>query len=103
MKWSYSDSKNIRLKTLMLRSDLCDYNDVYIVLKEKTSLRGSDNANIVNKKLTIKNNALFRSCILKINNTFIDNAEDQDIAMPKNNLLKYRDNCSMTSGILLQK
>ena len=61
---------------MISRSALCDYSDVYIVMKEKISLRGNNNANIVNKKLTVKNNALCRSCILKINNTFIDNAKD---------------------------
>ena len=43
---------------------------------------------------------LFRSCISKINNTFINNAEDLDIVMPINSLLKYSDNYSMTSGNL---
>ena len=37
---------------------------------------------------------------IKINNTFIDNAEDLDIVMPKYNLLEYSDNYSMTSGNL---
>ena len=31
-------------------------------------------------------NALFISCILKVNNTLIDNAEDLDIVMPMYNL-----------------
>ena len=43
---------------------------------------------------------LFRSCISKINSTFINNAEDLDIVMPINSLLKYSDNYSMTSGNL---
>ena len=34
------------------------------------------------KKLTFNNNAPFRTCISKINNTFVDNAEDLDIVMP---------------------
>ena len=29
----YSVNKNIRFKTVMLRSDLCDYRDAYIVIK----------------------------------------------------------------------
>ena len=53
-----------------------------------------------NKKLTFKNSAPFQSCISKINNTFIDNAEDLDIVMPMYNLLEYSDNYSMTSGSL---
>ena len=41
-----------------------------------------------NKKLMFKNNPPFRSCILKINNTFTGSAEDLDVVMPMNNLLE---------------
>ena len=54
-----------------------------------------------NKKLTFMNNAPFRSCMSKINNTFIDNAEDLDIVMPMYNWLEYSKlNYSLTSGNL---
>ena len=46
-------------------------------------------ADIRNKFLAFKNNAPFASCISKINNVLIDNAEDQDIIMPMYNLLEY--------------
>ena len=82
----------------MLRSDLWDYSDAYIVVNGRLSIRGTNNANRTNKKLTFKNNAPFRSCISKINSTFIDNAEDLDIVMPMYNLLEYSDNYPMTSG-----
>ena len=54
----------------------------------------------INKKLTFKNNTPFKSYISKINNTFIDNAEDLDIVMPFCNLLEYSENYSKTSGNL---
>ena len=38
--------------------------------------------------------------IIKINNTFIDNAEALDIVMPMDNLLEYSDNYCTTSGSL---
>ena len=60
----------------MLRSDLYDYSDAYIVVKRRISVTDNNVANRRNKKLT-----LFKSSISKINNTFIDNAEDLDIAM----------------------
>ena len=41
-----------------------------------------------NKKLTVKNNAPFRSFISKINDTSIVNVEDLDIAMPMYKLLE---------------
>ena len=50
------------------------------------------------KKLAFKNNAPFVSCISKINNTLINNAEDLDILMPMYNLLEYSKNYSKTTG-----
>ena len=83
-------------KTSMLRSDLYDYSDAYIVVKGRIGVRGNNNANIINKTLTFKNNIPFRLCISKVNNTFVDNTEDLSIVMPIYNLLKYSDNYSMT-------
>ena len=71
----YKTSKQIRIKTLMLRSDLCDFSDAYFVVKGKITVTDPNN-DAYNKKLAFKNNAPFVSCISKINNTFIDNAED---------------------------
>ena len=84
----------------MLRSHLCNYSDVYIIVKERISVRGTNDANRINKKLTFKNNSPFRSCILKINNIFVGNAEDLDIVMLIYNLLKYSNSYSTASGIL---
>ena len=71
----------------MLRSNLRDYSDAYIVVKKRIGVRGTNNANTRNKKLTFKNNASFRRCISKISDTFIDNAQDLNIDMPMHNLL----------------
>ena len=84
----------------MLRSDLCDYSDPYIFIKGAITVKGDNDAKKRNKKLIFKNNAPFRSCISKINNIFIDNAEDLDIVMPMYNLLEHSDNYSMKSGSL---
>ena len=83
----YKPNKQIRFKT-MLRSDLCDYSDAYIVVKGTITVTDPDN-DAYDKKLTLKNNAPFVSCISKINNTLIDNAADIDIVMPMYNLLEY--------------
>ena len=86
----------------MLRSDLCDYSDVYIMVKGTIELlaaaaNGNDKAD---KNVAFKNNVPFRSCISKINSALIDNAEDLDIVMPMYNLLECSPNYSMTSGSL---
>ena len=81
----------------MLRSDLYDYNDAYIVVTMKITVEGINSANKRNKSLTFKNNAPFRACLSKIHNTFfIGNEEDLHIVMLMYNLLKYSDNYSIT-------
>ena len=72
----------------MLRSNLCDYSDAFIVVKRKVDLLA----------VTSKN-APFRSCISKINNTLIDNAEDLNIVMPMYKLLEQSQNYSMKSEV----
>ena len=56
----YSVNKNLRFKISMLRSDLCDHSDAYIVVKGTTTVEGTNDANKKNKKFTFKNNAPFR-------------------------------------------
>ena len=58
----------------MLKSDSFDYSDTYIVVKGAITVEEDNNSKMINKKLTLKNNAPFRSSISKIKNTFIDNA-----------------------------
>ena len=95
----YRRSKQIRFKTSMLRSNLGHFSDAYIVVKGTITITDSNDANY-NKKLALKNNAPFTSCISKINNTLIDNAEDLDIVMPMYNLLEYSKNYRKTTGNL---
>ena len=89
---SYNVNKEITFKTSMLRSDLCDFRDAYIVVKGNVTLKGASSANKDNKKFTFKNNAPFINCISKINGTKIDNAEDLDVLMHMYNLLEYSKN-----------
>ena len=72
----------------MLRSQSCDYSDVHVVVKRRIADEDTNDANKGNKKLALKNNALFRSCISNIKHILIDNAEDPDFIMPMHNLLK---------------
>ena len=84
----------------MLRSDLCDYSDAYIVVKGTITLDGAANANKRNKGTAFENNAAFISCISKINNTLTENAEDLDVVIPMYNLLEYSKNYRKTTGDL---
>ena len=84
----YKPSKQIRFKTSVLRSDLCDFSDAYIVVKGTITVTGESNSSRKNRPLAFKNNAPFISCISKVNNTLIDNVEDLDVAMPMYNLIE---------------
>ena len=97
---NYNVNKEIRIKTSMLRSDLCDFSDAYIVVKGDITLEGDNDANKRNKNLAFKNNAPFINCISKINGVKIDNAEDLDVVMPMYNLLEYSKNYRKTTGSL---
>ena len=98
----------IKFKTTMLRSNLCDYADTYILVKGTIPITGEGDDAAArqpderDKGLTFKNCASFTKCISRINNTDIDTAQDIDIVMPMSNLSEYSDNCSKTSGSLWQ-
>ena len=96
----YNPNKQARFKTSMLRSDLCDYSDVYIVVKGNITVEGAQYRDKHSTNLALKNNAPFISCISKINNILIGNTEDLDIVMPMYSLLVYSKNYSRTSGSL---
>ena len=102
----YSPNKQIRFKTAMLRSSLCDFSDAYILVEGNITVNntaGAGNAaNNTNKKVVFKNCAQFTNCISKINNTQVDNAEKIDVVMPIYNLIEYSENYSQTSGSLRQ-
>ena len=59
---NYNPNKEIRIKTSMLRSDLCDFNDAYIVVKGDITVTEPDNAKR-NKSVAFKNDAPFINCI----------------------------------------
>ena len=99
---AYNVNSQIKFKTTMLKSSLCDYSDAYILVKgtisvNNTAAQGAA-ANNTNKKIIFKNCAPFTNCISEINNTQIDNAKDIDIVMPMYNLIEYSDNYAKTTG-----
>ena len=80
---TYTANKDIRFKTLQLRSDLCDFNDADIVVTGKiTATNPGNNNDIYDKKVSLKNSAPFFNCILTINNQLIEDAQDLDIVIP---------------------
>ena len=120
---NYGINKEIKIKTSLLRSDLCNFSDAYIVVKgnitvnkktftaddfeapnntaaNATATNNANNNAFGEKKLVFKNNAPFINCISKINGIKIDNAEDLDVVMPMYNLLEYSKNYKKTTDSL---
>ena len=94
----------IKYDTRVLKPNLCDYADAYILLDgtdaEAPPLAAP--ANIANARLTLKNCTPFTKCDLEINDKHVDTAENLDIAMPMYNLIEYSDNYQDSSATLYQ-
>ena len=79
---------DIKFKTTMLRSNLCDYADACILVKRTIAIIGTADdvaarqADEGDKGVTFKNCAPFTKCINRINNKETGNAKDIDIVMP---------------------
>ena len=85
----------------MLRSDLFDFSDAYIVMKGIITVTNPDNAKKKkNKAVAFRNNAPLINCTFKINGIQTDNAEDLDVVMTMYNLLEYCKNYRKTIGSL---
>ena len=83
----------------MLRSDLCDFSDAYIIVKGVITVTDPDNSKR-NKAVAFKSNAPFINCISKTNGAKTDNAEDLDVVMSMHNLLEYSKNYRKTTDSL---
>ena len=103
---TYNVTSQIKFKTTMLKSSLCDYSDAYILVKGKITINGAvadaaaRQADERDKGVAFKNCPPFPNCISEINNTQVDNAKNIDIVMPMYNLIEYSDNYAKTTGSL---
>ena len=79
---TYNENKSIRSKTPMLRSDLCDYADAYILIEGIIIVGGNAPRDRQNRPVILKNNAPFISCITRINGELIEDVDDLDVVMP---------------------
>ena len=88
----------IKYDTRVLKPNLCDYAEAYILVDGTIRAAAADN----NTRLALKNCAPFTKCNLEINDEHVDTAENLDIVMPMYNLIKYSDNYQDSSAILYQ-
>ena len=85
----------IKYDTRVLKPNLCDYAEAYILVDG--SIRAANTVNAT--RLALKNCAQFTKCNLEIN---VDTAENLDIVMPMYNLIEYSDNYQDSSAMPYQ-
>ena len=88
----------IKYDTRVLKPNLCDYAEAYILVD--CTIRGTGGNN--NTRLALKNCAPFTKCNLEINDEHVDTAENLDITMPMYNFIEYSDNYQDSSATLYQ-
>ena len=88
----------IKYDTRVLKPNLCDYADTYILVDGTIRAGGAD----ANNRLTLKNCAPFTKCNSEINDKHVDTAENLNIVMPMYNLIEYSDNYQESSATLYQ-
>ena len=88
----------IKYDTRVLKPNLCDYAEAYILVDGTIRSGAAVNAT----RLALKNCAPFTKCNLEINDEHVDTVENLDIVMPMYNLIEYSDNYQDSSATLYQ-
>ena len=97
---TYNGISQIKFKTALLKSNLCDYNDVYILAKKTITVTkaGADtvarHAGKRNERVRFKNSP-------EINNTKVDNAISPDFVNPIYDLIGYSNNYAKKISIFI--
>ena len=92
----------IKYDTRVLKPNLCDYADAYILVDGTIRAEVANAANAAATRLALKNCAAFTKCNLEINDEHADTAENLDIVMPMYNLIEYSDNYQDSSATFYQ-
>ena len=93
---NYDAGNEIIYSTEVLRSNLCDYNNGYILVRGDIITKAHNNP----LQVAFTNFAPFIKCITKIDGTIIDDVEDLDLVMLMYNLIEHISNYSDTTGSL---
>ena len=94
-KANHAVGDNIIYNTEVLKSDLCDYNDFYILVLGDITIT-EDNGHGVE----FKNFAAVTKCLTEIDGRTIDDAEDLDLVRPMFNFVENSSNYSEIKGSL---
>ena len=84
----------IKYNTRVLKTNLCDYAEAYILIDGTIRATNAVNAT----RLALKNCAPFTKCNLEINDEHVDTAENLNIVMSMYSLIEYSDNYQDSSA-----
>ena len=93
---NYAVGNEIISSTEVLKSNLCNFNDTYILVTGDITILGRNGAT----QAAFKNCVSFTKCITKIDRITIGDAEVSDLVMLLHNLIEYSSNYSDTTGSL---
>ena len=83
------NNSTIKFETKVIKPDLCDYSDVYILVTGNITVTGGNG----NTKVAFKNCAPFTRCVTHINDEHVETAENLDIITSMYNLLESSEVC----------
>ena len=92
------NDSTIKFETIVIKLNLCDYSDAYILVTRDIKVTGI----AADINVAFKNCAPFTKCVTHINDEHVETAENLDIIMPMYNLIEYSDNYPDSSGSLYQ-
>ena len=92
----YENTTTIKFETKVIKLNLCDYSDGYILVTGNITATGGD----ANTRVSFENCAVFMKCITVINDEHVDDTNKLDIIMPMYDLIEYDNNYSYTSRSL---
>ena len=102
-KGNYLPNNEVTFLTSSLESRFCDYSDPYILVTGNIAVTVDTKVcDKVDTKVAFKNWAPLEKFRTEINETFVDDTQHINIAMPIYNLIEYSNNYSDTSGSLWQ-
>ena len=95
---SDENDSTIKPNTEVIKPNLCDYSDAYILVTENIAVVNGNQ----NTLFSFKNCSILTRCVTHINDEHVETADNLDIVMNLYNLIEYSDNYADTSGSLWQ-
>ena len=72
------DNRTVKFETRVIKSNLCDYSDAYILVTGDITATGGN----ADTRVAFENCAPFTKCVTHINDEHVNNADNLDIVMP---------------------